>query len=111
MHLKDKKDGLICVQLWLCSLEVENYDFTVHRFLKCLVALLLLWICSVGSGTSIVRVITVLKFRSDIIHISEKLMSYPLVLISIIESGGRCVCVWGGGGGNRTFLSYGQIFS
>ena len=26
-------------------------------------------------------------------------MSYPLVLILIIESGGRCVCVWGGGGG------------
>ena len=36
-------------------------------------------------------------------------MSYPLVLILIIESGGRCVCVCGGGGG-RTFLSYGQIF-
>ena len=33
-------------------------------------------------------------------------MSYPLVLILIIESGGRCVCVWGGGGGggNRTFI-------
>ena len=39
-------------------------------------------------------------------------MSYPLVLILIIESGGRCVCVGGGGGGGggRTFLSYGQIF-
>ena len=37
-------------------------------------------------------------------------MSYPLVLILIIESGGRCVCVCGGGGGGRTFLSYGQIF-
>ena len=41
-------------------------------------------------------------------------MSYPIVLVLIIESGGRCVCVWGGGGGgggDRTFLSYGQIFS
>ena len=28
---------------------------------KCRVALLLIWICSVGSDTSIVRVITVLK--------------------------------------------------
>ena len=26
-------------------------------------------------------------------------MSYPLVLILIIESGGRCVCVCVGGGG------------
>ena len=26
-------------------------------------------------------------------------MSYPLVLILIIESGGRCVCGGGGGGG------------
>ena len=71
MHLKDKKDGLMCqvcatmdLLLWAKSLvnqEVENYDFTVQRCLKCQVALLLIWICSVGSGTSIVRVITVLK--------------------------------------------------
>ena len=70
VHLKDKKDGLMCVHLWICSaepkplnfiLEVENYDLTVQRCLKCQVALLLLWICSIGSGTSIVRVITVLK--------------------------------------------------
>ena len=60
----------MCVQLCICSaepnpenfiLEVENNDFTVQRCLKCQVAWLLLWICSVGSGTSIVRVITVLK--------------------------------------------------
>ena len=38
-------------------------------------------------------------------------MSYPLVLILIIESGGRCVCVCVCvGGGGHTFLSYGQIF-
>ena len=35
-------------------LEVENHDFTVQRCLKCQVALLLIWICSVGSGTSII---------------------------------------------------------
>ena len=59
-----------CVQLWICSAEpnlalviqeVENYEFTVQRCLKCQVALLLIWICSVGSGTSTVRVITVLR--------------------------------------------------
>ena len=71
MHLKDKKDGLMChvcatmdMLRWAKSLviqEVENYDFTVQGCLKCQVALLLIWICSVGSGTSIVRVITVLK--------------------------------------------------
>ena len=71
MHLKYQKDGLMCqvcatmdMLRWAKSLviqEVENYDFTVQRCLKCRVALLLIWICSVGSGTSIVRVITVLK--------------------------------------------------
>ena len=61
----------------------------------------MIWICSVGSGTSIVRVIgslRYLKFCSDIIHISEKLMSYPPVIILTIEGlegeGGE-----GGGGG------------
>ena len=71
MQLKDKKDGLMCqvcatmdMLRWAKSsviIEAENYDFTVQRFLKCQVTLLLLWICSVGSSTSIVRVITVLK--------------------------------------------------
>ena len=41
-----------------------------------------------------------LKFRSGIIHISEKLMSYPLVLTLIIESGR-------GGGGERERESVG----
>ena len=71
MKLKDKKDGLLCqvcatmdMLRWAKSLviqEVENYDFLVRRCLKCQVALPLIWICSVGSGTSIVSVITVLK--------------------------------------------------
>ena len=117
-----KKDGLMCqgcatmdMLRWAKSLvmqEVENYDFTVQRCLKCQVALLLIWICSVGSGTSIVRVITVLKilfwhysyFREvDVLPTSSNLDHRRM------EGEGR-----GEGGGlgeRRTFLSCGQIVS
>ena len=138
MHLKDKKDGLMCqvcatmdLLLWAKSLvnqEVENYDFTVQRCLKCQVALLLIWICSVGSGTSIVRVITVLKisfwhysyFRevdvlptsSNLDHRKWRWRGGGKVLILIIESGGGGGRGEGAGwAGRRNFLSYGQIVS
>ena len=125
MKLKDKKDGLLCqvcatmdMLRWAKSLviqEVENYDFLVRRCLKCQVALPLIWICSVGSGTSIVSVITVLKlsfwhysyFREvDVLPTSSNLDHR-----SVGGGGG-----WGGGGGGggsgrQNFLSYGQIVS
>ena len=86
--------------------EVENYDFTVQRCLKCQVALLLIWICSVGLGTSIVRVITVLKisfchysyFREvDVLPTSSNLDHRRMGWGVLVE--------------RRTFLSYGQIVS
>ena len=123
MHLKYKKDGLMCqvcatmdMLRWAKSLviqEVENYDFTVQRCFKCQVALQLIWICSVGSGTSIVRVITVLK-------ISFWHYSYfrEVDVLPTEGWGGGIIEGWGGGGGGgmglgerRTFLSCGQIVS
>ena len=108
------------MQLWICSAEpkslviqeVENYDFTVQRCFKCQVALLLIWICSVGSGTSIVTgSLRYLQFRSDIIHISEKLMSYPPKDGGGGGGGGGSSKDGGGQGERRNFLSYGQIVS
>ena len=128
MHLKDKKDGLMCqvcatmdMVRWAKSLviqEVENYDFTVQRCLKCQVALLLIWICSVGSGTSTARVITVLKisfwhyscFREvDVLPTSSNLDHRKW---RWREGGGLILTIESGGGeGRRNFLSYGQTVS
>ena len=119
MHLKDKKDGLLCqvcatidMLRWAKSLviqEVENYDFTVQRCFKCQVALPLIWICSAGSGTSIVRVITVLK--SSFWHYSYFREVDVLPISSNLDHRKWRWPGGGGGGGRRNFLSYGQIVS
>ena len=90
----------------MCTWNTKKTDlsrnFTVQRCLKCQVALLLIWICSVGSGTSIVRVITVLKisfWHYSYFREVDALPTSSNLYLSSKDGGG------GGGGGGAGWAS------
>ena len=122
MHLKDKKDRLMCQvcnygyaplsQIFSYPGSRKLWFYCPAMFkIKCQVALLLIWICSVGSGTSIIRVITPPKISFWHYSYFREVDVLPTSSNFDHRRGWR----GGGGGGwrgkHRTFLSYGQIFS